>query len=226
LEADAMLLKILLCLALALGCAALWTTRMRVLRLLALCAVLPLLVLSVLLHDYLGAALAIFMLVINAVRLSALGGGKGADGFSDDERLMHDTVLPTLDTSEARRLMAQGEWRIALPGAALMEENQRMPELAYIARGAAIVEMGGKLVGVCGPGDFLGEISFMSGQPASATVRVANKISYCAFDRSRLSDFLDKNPDIRSALEAGFNRNLAGKLVRMNETVGGKPMSL
>jgi CRP-like cAMP-binding protein len=226
LEADEMLLKILLWLALALAGAALWAHQMRRLRILAALAALPLLVLTVMLHDFFGAGLSLILLIVNMVQLSRLGGGWGGDGFTDDERLMHDAVLPTLDTSEARRLMAQGEWRTALTGAELMQENQRMPELVYIARGAAVVEMGGKLVGVCGPGDFLGEMSFMSGHPASATVRVANQIRYCAFDRTRISEFLDKNPELRTALEAGFNRNLAGKLVRMNETASGKPLSL
>jgi hypothetical protein len=226
LQAEEMLPSLLLWLALALGAAALWSTRIRGLRLFAAGAVLAILVLTIMIHDYVAAGLTILLLLINAVRLSALGVGMGGDGFTDDERLMHDNVLPTLDTSEARRLMAQGEWRTALTGAELMQENQRMPELVYIARGAAVVEMGGKLVGVCGPGDFLGEMSFMSGHPASATVRVANQIRYCAFDRTRISEFLDKNPELRTALEAGFNRNLAGKLVRMNETASGKPLSL
>jgi CRP-like cAMP-binding protein len=217
---------IALWLALALGCGALWATKMRPLRLLAMASGVVVLAASLLMSNLIAAGIALVMLILNAVQLSRLGGIGNSGDFTDDEKLMHDTVLPSLDTIEARRLMAQGEWRTALQGAELMQENQRMPELVYVARGAAVVEMGGKLVGVCGPGDFLGEMSFMSGQPASATVRVANKTSYCAFDRAQLSGFLDDNPELRSALEASFNRNLAGKLVRMNATASGKPMTL
>ena len=213
-------------LALLLAAAALMATRMRPLRLLAMVAAVAALLAAGMAQDLIAAGLALLIVVVNGLQLLWLGGARSKRSLSDDERLMLDTVLPSLSPEDVRKLVAVGTWRTALPGAELMEEGQRMPELAYVASGAAIVEMGGKLVGVCGPGDFLGEMSFLSGHPASATVRVANKIRYCAFDRKGLSAFLERNPDIRTALEAGFNRNLAGKLTRMNETVGGKPLTL
>jgi CRP-like cAMP-binding protein len=141
--------------------------------------------------------------------------------LSGEEKLFSETVLPGVDPKIAQNLLGIGHWRVALPGAELMEEGQRMPELIFIARGAAVVEIRGKLVGVCGPGDFLGEISFLSGQPASATVRVANSVHYCAFERDALQHYLDAHPTIRSELEAGFNRNLTAKLMRTNAVAAG-----
>ncbi len=73
------------------------------------------------------------------------------------------------------------------------------------------------IVGVCGPGDFLGEMSFLTGKPASATVRVANETRCCVFDPGVLKVLIEKNPAIRQTLEYSFNRNLVGKLERMNE---------
>ena len=67
-----------------------------------------------------------------------------------------------------------------------MEEGQATPQLVFIARGAASVEKGGTIVGVCGPGDFLGEMSFLTGKPASATVRVANEVRCCVYDPAAL----------------------------------------
>jgi len=61
-------------------------------------------------------------------------------------------------------------------------------------------------------------MSFLTGRPASATVRVANEIRCCVFDAGVLKALTQKNPGIRQALEFSFNRNLVGKLERMNES--------
>ncbi len=60
-------------------------------------------------------------------------------------------------------------------------------------------------------------MSFLTGKPASATVRVANEVRCCVFDPAVLKALSKKNPGIRQALEYSFNRNLVGKLERMND---------
>jgi hypothetical protein len=47
-------------------------------------------------------------------------------------------------------------------------------------------------------------------------VRVANETRCCTFDVVTLKALLVRNPGMRQALEEGFNRNLVGKLERMN----------
>lgn len=96
-----------------------------------------------------------------------------------------------------------------------------MHELIVITRGTVQIEKDGRVVGACGEGDFIGEMSFLSGEPASATVLVTNPVDCMAFDHERLRAFLDRNTDIRHAIEASFNRNLLAKLVRTNHAMTG-----
>ena len=126
--------------------------------------------------------------------------------------------MPTLDGNLRARMLKLARWETREPGEILVEEEQAAPQLVFIARGAASVERGGTIVGVCGPGDFLGEMSFLTGRPASATVRVANEIRCCVYDPATLKALTRKAPGIRQALEYSFNRNLVGKLERMNES--------
>jgi len=125
--------------------------------------------------------------------------------------------MPTLDGNLRARLLKMARWQTREPGEVLVEEGETSPQLVFIARGAATIEKGDALVGVCGPGDFLGEMSFLTGRPASATVRVANEIRCCVYDPDKLKLMARKAPAIRQALEYSFNRNLVGKLERMNE---------
>ena len=67
------------------------------------------------------------------------------------------------------------------------------------------------------PGDFLGEMSFVSGSPASATAVVVKPLRYLGFDQGRLRQALGADSDLKQALDASFNRNLVGKLAKAGQ---------
>ena len=155
---------------------------------------------------------------VNAVQLAIVLLAGRRKKLSEDEELFIRTVMPTLEGNLRARVLKLARWQTRQPEAVLVEEGEEKPALVFIASGAASVEKSGALVGVCGPGDFLGEMSFLTGRPASATVKVANEIRCCVFDPGVLKALTQRNPGIRQALEFSFNRNLVGKLERMNET--------
>lgn len=168
--------------------------------------------------DMISATWEFIFTTVNAIQLALVLLANRSRRVSDDERLFIDTVMPTLEGNLRTRMLKLARWETKAPGEVLIEEGQAAPQLVFIARGAASVEKGETLIGVCGPGDFLGEMSFLSGKPASATVRVSNEIRCCVYDSTELRALLQRNPPIRQALELSFNRNLVGKLDRMNET--------
>lgn len=170
-----------------------------------------------LIHDNISATWEFIFAGVNAVQLAiVLLAGRRRAG-SDDEKFFIETVMPTLEPNLRGRMLKLARWQTRQPGEILVEEGQAAPELVFIASGAASIETGTTIIGVCGPGDFLGEMSFLTGKPASATVRVANEIRCCVFDPGVLRALNKKNPGIRQALEYSFNRNLVGKLERMND---------
>ena len=115
--------------------------------------------------------------MVNAVQLAVVLLAGRRRRMTEDEKFFIQTVMPTLEGNLRARMLKLARWQTREPGEVLVEEGQVKPELVFIARGAASVERSGVIVGVCGPGDFLGEMSFLTGKPASATVRVANEIT-------------------------------------------------
>ena len=171
---------------------------------------------GLILSDRVSVAWEIIFTLVNVAQLSILLLAGRFRRHSADEQLLIETVLPNLERSQRHRLLKLADWQVREPGDVLMKQDQERPNLTFIASGAASIERDQALVGVCGPGDFLGEMSFLTGRPASATVRVANETRCCTFDVAVLKALLDRNPGMRQALEEGFNRNLVGKLERMN----------
>ncbi len=170
-----------------------------------------------LINDNVSATWEFIFAMVNAVQLAVVLLAGRSRRTTEDEKFFIQTVMPTLEGNLRARMLKLARWQTREPGEVLVEEGQIKPGLVFIARGAASVERGGAIVGVCGPGDFLGEMSFLTGKPASATVRVANETRCCVFDPGVLKVLIEKNPAIRQTLEYSFNRNLVGKLERMNE---------
>lgn len=173
--------------------------------------------------DRVSAGWEFIFALVNAVQLAIVllsGRRRAAD---EDEKFFIDTVMPTLEGNLRGHMLKKARWKECAAGEVLVTEGDPAPQLVFIARGAASVERGGTIVGVCGPGDFLGEMSFLTGRPASATVRVANDIRCCVYDPADVRQLTRKHPAIKQALEFSFNRNLVGKLERMNEANLGTP---
>lgn len=193
-------------------------TSMRQLRLAALAAGAAALV-----HFSLGGAggtyaIWIALIVIaNAVQLAILISGSRLGNFHTEEKQLLEHVLQVEEPAQQRRLLDLLEWRDTELGDVLIREGETLPPLIYIASGAASVEHEGRVVGVCGAGDFLGDMSIVSGEKASATVTVTNRMRIAVFDRDALIQLSRSAPEIRSAFNAALNRGLAAKVLRMNE---------
>ncbi|MEM6667236.1 MAG: cyclic nucleotide-binding domain-containing protein, partial [Pseudomonadota bacterium] len=164
----------------------------------------------------------IIFVAVNLVQLLIITYENRHAKFSEEEQAVVDAMVPGMDLRHARRVLKLGQWREADPGTVLITEGDIVPHLMLLVRGAVQVERSGRIVGVCGEGDFLGEISYLKGVGATATVMVANHVRYFAIEREELSTFLKKDPELRHAIEASFNRNLVGKLVKTSHAMTGE----
>jgi hypothetical protein len=169
------------------------------------------------LHDPVTIFWESIFVLTNLVQLLILAWENQRASFTDDEQKFFDAAVPGVEKAHAKRLLKAGEWLDAAVGETLVCEGKTATHLIFIAYGAARIEKSGRIVGVCGHHDFLGEISFMSNEPATATAIVTNSVRYLRFERQQLKRILDKDKDIRHALEASFNRNLVDKLIKSNE---------
>lgn len=132
--------------------------------------------------------------------------------FSDEENYFISTCLPGVEKLHTRKLMKFGAWTEVQEGVPLTTQDTCPSKLKFIVSGEAIIERDGKQLGVAKCGDFIGEMSFLTNKPASATVTTTEPTRYLAFDITALREHLQKNPQVRHALEASFNRDLVGKL--------------
>lgn len=167
--------------------------------------------------NQLGLIIAGLFVMTNGAQLAILM-RRGRTGTTlSQEKLLFSEVLGVSGDKNETRLRDLLRWREIRAGTVLMDQGQADPPLIYIAEGNAKVERDGKVVGNCAPGDFIGEMSLVSGERASATATATETMRVAEFDRDALGHFVRDLPEVGGAISNAFNRGLAAKVSRMNE---------
>ena len=85
-------------------------------------------------------------------------------------------------------------------GAVLTREGRSGGLAFVIAEGQAAVLRGGRRLAVLGPGDVVGELSLIDGQPRSATVEALTGLEVLEISGGDLAKVLRKTPSVRRKL--------------------------
>jgi hypothetical protein len=133
--------------------------------------------------------------------------------FTDDERVFLRSKLPTLSKQQARRLLDAGYWIDGEPGSVITRESEPVGELVYLARGKASVSLDGHVIGYCHDDTFIGELTCMTGAPATATVTIAAASRYFCIGAATLRQLAGPGSALRRALEDSFAGDTRKKLV-------------
>jgi CRP-like cAMP-binding protein len=155
-------------------------------------------------------------IAISVVGIARLGLVSLAVRFTPEEKAFLAARFPALSKPVARGLVRGGLWLDGAPGTVLTVEGEAVESLIYLARGDASVLFGSRVVGHCGAGSFIGEVTCLSGDPATATVRLMSPARYFAIGAPRLRQLCRRNPELRQALEAGFSSDIRRKLALSN----------
>ena len=139
--------------------------------------------------------------------------------FSAEEQAMLDRLFTELPRNRARHLIDQGLWLNGKAGDVLTREGETVDHLYYLAEGEARVISMGSQVGLCRPGDLIGEITVLSGETASATVTLNTPARFWCAPADDLRPYVEAHDDVRRAIEHGFATVLKAKLRASNRTI-------
>lgn len=155
--------------------------------------------------------------IVNLVQLVLIWYYERHHRFSDDGRHFADSMPAGTERSAIKRLLDLSDLMRREPGEVLTREGEPVRQLMYLADGIVKIERGDRVIAICGPGDYVGELSFLSGNSATATATVVKPVRILTFDQARLSAAIESDAPLRRALKSALNRNLAGKLTRAND---------
>ncbi len=153
-------------------------------------------------------------LLVNLVQVAIIVRERNAVRLTSEERELHSRKFATLSLVDFHRLIRRGTWVTAEAGVDLTTQGAPVVRILLISEGAAQVVIDGTVAAYCATGDFVGEMAFVSGNPASATVTTMTQTRYLMWRFEELRALIAKHPEIRSALQTVFSKNLIEKLSR------------
>lgn len=133
--------------------------------------------------------------------------------LNEEEAELRDTVFPEFTPVEFAKLMRIGTWKNAPAGVTLTTQGQPVSEVSVIQSGHLVVEIDGRNIHTMKDGEIVGEMSFIGGNPATATVRTIAPTRYIAWQQPALRALLARNPAMSSAMRSVFSVELTRKLI-------------
>lgn len=120
-------------------------------------------------------------------------------------------AFPTLNPGQFRKIMKHADWITADADTQLCTQNMRPDYLCLVSSGEMVLRRDGRDVRI-GAGNFIGEISFLLGGPATADVIALKGVEYVRWDREILMAQMNKSMRLSNAISALFNKDIAQKL--------------
>ena len=130
---------------------------------------------------------------------------------SRDEKIRHLEKVPFLAECTQRQLRAVAALSkvVEMPaGSVLMRAGEPGDEFFVIIDGAAMVEISPRKRRRMGPGEFVGEMSLLDGEPRSATVRAETDMRLLVILRRNFQTLLTEVPELTRSILIVLSRRL------------------
>jgi hypothetical protein len=161
----------------------------------------------------------IVFMVVNAVWITVILKERRSVNFTEEEKELYGTVFRTFSPVEFMKLMRVGEWKVCQPNEVLIVENQPATYIMLIYNGEVEVWTKDRKIATLKDGAFVGEMSFLTGNLPTATVKASKETRYVAWSKEELKKLLNRNPSMWATLQGVLSTDLTKKLAVKNETV-------
>jgi hypothetical protein len=158
---------------------------------------------------------ALFIL-INAYHLYKLIQDRMTLRLPEKDAPLLREALSGLDDAQINRLLKAAVWKDFAPGEKLTRQDAPLDALYFLLSGRANVVINNKDVAFLEKGSFVGEIAYLTGNPATATVVIDEPSRALEFSRMRMAKVTAGDDQINGIIYQLLGRDLAMKMRRTN----------
>lgn len=166
--------------------------------------------------ELVNAAWCIFFILINLWQLVSLIHQQRSLTFTDEEKTLLTTIFKNMPITAFRKLLNIAAWQDLPTGFCMVEQGSTINQLILISDGLADVEIDGYVINYIRNGHFVGEMSLLSGNPATATVRTIDTTRCLIWQKDQLRSLMKQDKEVEHSLHAIFSADLLDKLMNTN----------
>ena len=157
------------------------------------------------------------IIVINIFQVCWILYQKRFLNLSVDERKVFNMIASKMDILNFKKIMKAGQWDTYPEHKVIITENEATERLFLLVDGEAEVKINHKHVTTIKKGNFIGEMSFLSGELPSANVSTLTPSKILSWEKGKLRLMIDKNDDLRHEIHSLFSNDLILKLISHNK---------
>jgi hypothetical protein len=165
-----------------------------------------------------GIGWDIIFIGINLYQIYRLVADQRALRYMKELHLLSQGAFAGLSREQLAQLVKVGSWRTLEPGTQVTREGEPVRELVLICDGQMVVEAQGRTITHLHGGSLVGELAFVSGNTASATVTVERMTRAFVLEMERLRKVARADDLVASAIDRVVGRDLAAKLTAGTKT--------
>ena len=148
--------------------------------------------------------------VVNVVMIGLIVADRMHFRLDRNEKRLFE-LLQDLSPGQFRQFLKIGREEIAASHLGITQEGQALEELFFVLDRNITIEKKGSRAVI--PSDtFIGEIAFLLGQPASATVTLEPGTPYFVWKNDQLKALMQAKPDLGNSLSLAMNKKMAQKI--------------
>tara|TARA_Y100000748_G_scaffold303835_1_gene310420 strand:+ start:4744 stop:5406 length:663 start_codon:yes stop_codon:yes gene_type:complete len=129
----------------------------------------------------------------------------------DEIRDLYDGIFKSLTTREFLYFWNMGTIK-SVTDDYLIHSGEHQDNLLLVLSGSANVQVNGEIIASLDRGAFIAEISFLSGEPASADVYVNEELIFISWRSGRLKNMQNENPEFWMKLQHALSEDLIKKV--------------
>lgn len=132
-----------------------------------------------------------------------------------DLREWHARHFAALAPGDFLRLWEQGALE-SLSDVILVSEGEKPGALYFILEGQVLIAGRGHVIANLGPGDFVGEMSLLTGEPATADARAPGAVRMMTWPTERLLEIKARDPVLWSRIQSVLGHDIVEKIKRQS----------
>jgi hypothetical protein len=158
----------------------------------------------------------IFILV-NIYHISIIVYEKRPVKMTDKEKELYETMFRGLSPVEFLKITKVSKWKEYKSPLPIIQQGKRVTDLILIYNGAVDVLVNDKKVAELKDGQFVGEMSFLTEKPATATCKVTHTTECLVWPQKDFKDLLKRNPSLYFTIQGLLSEQVSNNLVSFSQ---------
>lgn len=129
-----------------------------------------------------------------------------------DQQRLYELAFGSVTPREFLKLLEIAHWEEATDGQIIVRKGEDIDRMMMIHSGSASIRCNEQKVAELRPGQFVGEMSFITGDQTCADVVASETLRYVSWSKDSLRCLLEQRPQLKVALQYAIGIDLVGKL--------------